>query len=303
LLLLLLLTLPAVVQAQFNYTTNNGAITITRYNCSAAVVTVPETINGLPVTGIGEWAFSFCTNLTSVIVPRSVTSIGNWAFLHCSSLTSLTLPEGITSIGLWAFQECVGLTNAAVPNSVRHLAVGMFGNCSNLTSVTLPDNLTSIASRAFTYCTSLASITIPSSVTGIGPDAFSACSSLTGVFFQGNAPGLALSVFQVADQVIVYHLPGATGWGPTFGDRPTALWVLPNPVILNNAPRFGVQTNQFGFVVSWATNLSVVVEACTNLAHPIWSSVGTNTLSDGSSYFSDPQWMNYPGRFYRLRSP
>ena len=52
-----------------------------------------------------------------------------------------------------------------------------------------------------------------------------------------------------------------------------------------------------------ATNLSVVVEACTNLANPIWSPVGTNTLTGGSSYFSDSQWTNYPGRFYRFRSP
>ena len=64
-----------------------------------------------------------------------------------------------------------------------------------------------------------------------------------------------------------------------------------------------MQTNGFGFIISWATNVSVVVEACTNLANPIWSPVGTNTLTGGSSYFSDPQWTNYPARFYRLRSP
>ena len=47
----------------------------------------------------------------------------------------------------------------------------------------------------------------------------------------------------------------------------------------------------------------VVVEASTNLANPIWSPLATNTLTSGSSYFSDPQWTNYPGRFYRLRWP
>jgi hypothetical protein len=50
-------------------------------------------------------------------------------------------------------------------------------------------------------------------------------------------------------------------------------------------------------------NIPLVVEACTNLANPIWSPLATNTLSNGSSYFSDPQWTNYPTRFYRLRSP
>jgi hypothetical protein len=64
-----------------------------------------------------------------------------------------------------------------------------------------------------------------------------------------------------------------------------------------------VQTNAFGFIISWATNISVVVEVCTNLASPVWQPVQTNALTGGSSYFSDPQWTNYPGRFYRLRSP
>jgi hypothetical protein len=62
-----------------------------------------------------------------------------------------------------------------------------------------------------------------------------------------------------------------------------------------------VKTNRFGFIISWATNISVVVEACTSLASPDWSPVGTNTLSGGSSYFSDSKWTNYPGRCYRIR--
>jgi hypothetical protein len=66
---------------------------------------------------------------------------------------------------------------------------------------------------------------------------------------------------------------------------------------------FGVQTNQFGFNVNWTSGQVVVVEACTNLFNPVWESVQTNTLTGDSFYFSDCQWTNYPGRFYRLRSP
>jgi hypothetical protein len=47
----------------------------------------------------------------------------------------------------------------------------------------------------------------------------------------------------------------------------------------------------------------VVVEACTNLSNPDWQPMQTNLLTTGSAYFSDPQWTNYPNRFYRLRSP
>ena len=55
--LLLLLALPAAVQAQFTYTNNNGAITITGYTGPGGDVTIPDTISGLPVTSIGDYAF------------------------------------------------------------------------------------------------------------------------------------------------------------------------------------------------------------------------------------------------------
>jgi hypothetical protein len=62
-----------------------------------------------------------------------------------------------------------------------------------------------------------------------------------------------------------------------------------------------VQTIQFGFILTGNSNLIVVVEASTNLVD--WQPVQTNTLTTGSAYFSDPQWTNYPSRYYRLRSP
>ena len=75
------------------------------------------------------------------------------------------------------------------------------------------------------------------------------------------------------------------------------------PAIQVNDIRLGVRTNQFGFNIAWASGMTVVVDACTNPANPIWSPISTNTLSDGAFYFSDQQWLNYPVRFYRIRSP
>jgi hypothetical protein len=73
-------------------------------------------------------------------------------------------------------------------------------------------------------------------------------------------------------------------------------------MILDFPPAFGLQTNQFGFIISWSTNASVSVEACTNLANATWTPLQNNTLTDGWSYFSDSQRTNHPARFYRLRS-
>lgn len=76
-----------------------------------------------------------------------------------------------------------------------------------------------------------------------------------------------------------------------------------NLSIQSAGPSFGVLTNRFGFNITGASGLVVVVQASTNLTQPVWVPVSTNTLTGGTSYFSDPQWTNYPGRFYRLRSP
>jgi len=120
------------------------------------------------------------------------------------------------------------------------------------------------------------------------------------LYFEGNAPSVGGTNVFIADKATIYYLPGTVGWGSTFAGIPTAVW-LPYPLILTSNRSFGVQTNQFGFTVSWATNLNVVVEAGTDLANPIWTPVQTNTLTSGSFYFSDPQWTNYPSRFYRIR--
>jgi hypothetical protein len=98
----------AVVQAQFE-----GTFTITKYTGPGGAVTIPDTINGLPVTSIGPCAFSNCSNLTSVTIPNSVTEVGGGAFVWCTSLTNATIGNSVTSIGDDAFHGCTSLDSHA----------------------------------------------------------------------------------------------------------------------------------------------------------------------------------------------
>lgn len=282
-------------------------------------VTIPD---GVAV--IGYEAFAWCTFLSGIEIPASVASIEDSAFAVCDSLTSITVPQGVTNIGRYAFASCPGLADVAIAHGVANLLEGAFHKCTSLTSITIPGSVASVGREAFSLCsgltnavfltgvgaigkqafyecTSLATVTIPKSVTQIGEEAFFYCTNLTGAYFEGNPPSVGLYAFDFDPNVVVYYLPGTTGWGATYGMRPTAQWVLPYPVILTAAPGFGPQTNGFSFIISWATNASVVVEACATLPDPAWSPVGTNTLVGGSSYFIDPQWTRFPGRFYRLQ--
>jgi len=105
------------------------------------VVQIPETFTysgtTYSVTGIGSWAFSYCTGLTSVTIPNSVTSIGYSAFYGCRGLTSVTIPNSVTSIGDYAFEGCSVLTSVTIPNSVTSIGSSAFSGCSGLTSVTV----------------------------------------------------------------------------------------------------------------------------------------------------------------------
>ena len=107
------------------------------------------------VTGIGDYAFSYCTGLTSVTIPNSVTSIGDYAFSGCTGLTSVTIPDSVTSIGYEAFSGCTGLTGVTIPDSVISIGGYALHGCTGLTSVTIGSNVTSIGEGAFLYCTGL----------------------------------------------------------------------------------------------------------------------------------------------------
>ena len=200
LFLFAVLPLYAADLSDLTYTTTDGKVTVV--DCDKAAtgeLIIPDTIEGNPVTSIGDSAFEGCDRLKSITIPDSVTGIGEGAFFNCSSLTSITIPDSVTSIGTYAF----------------------FG-CSSLRSITIPDSATSIGVRAFAVCRNLTSITIPEGVTSIGTYAFFGCSSLTAVTFLGDAPKAGQFVFQRAAPTI-YRKPEAKGWGDTFAGRPVKL--------------------------------------------------------------------------------
>ena len=173
----------AAQSGDFTYTATTTEVTITGYTGAGGAVVIPASINGTPVTAIGEAAFSpgyrGNQSIISVTIPDSVTRIGDYAFSECRSLAFVAIPDSVSSIGQGAFSECSDLTSVTIPDSVMSIEFYAFAGCSGLTSVTIGSGVTSIGNSAFVACIGLTSVTIPASVTSIGGGAFFACSGLT----------------------------------------------------------------------------------------------------------------------------
>lgn len=350
----------------FTYTTNAGQITITGYNGPGGNVTIPSTIDGLPVTAIGAAAFANRTNLTTVAIPASTRSIdvpafqgtegaflSYGAFGGCTGLRAInvdlqnsvyssldgvlfnkdrselfiypqsrpgtyyTMPDTVIVVGGSAFLNCSNLAGITIGNNVGNLGHWAFLGCSGLTRITIPDSVTNtqdaqvgafgnfVDGGVFYGCSSLTNVVVGKGLSYLGIGAFSGCSNLVGVYFKGNAPTPGTTIFYVDvfgsdPSTTVYYLPGTTGWGSTYARFPSVLW---NPQIQTGDASFGVRQNGFGFNIIGTTNIPVVIEACTNLGAGSWIPLQSCTLTNGLVYFGDPQWTNYPRRFYRIRSP
>jgi hypothetical protein len=230
LVLLLLLALTRTVQAQFTYATNNGAITITGYTGPGGSVIIPNTINGLPVTSIGGYAFYGQQSLTNITIPSSVTKIGEWAFSN-SALSVVTIPGSVADIGVNAFNSCYSLTSLTLSNGVGSIEAYAFYYCSRLTNVSILSSVTNIGTSAFADCGSLTAIAvdasnpfyrsigdvlynhdqslllqypagkigtnyvIPSAVTNIGASAFAGCYNLNSVTIPSNMSSIGDGAF------------------------------------------------------------------------------------------------------------
>ena len=92
------------------------------------------------VTSIGDYAFEYCSNLTSVTIPDSVTSIGSSAFYDCDGLTSVTIGNGVTSIGSYAFDSCSNLYTIHYVGSEEEWNKITKGNSWNHNSLTIVYN-------------------------------------------------------------------------------------------------------------------------------------------------------------------
>ena len=163
---------------------------------------------------------------STTVIPEGVTGIGNYAFEDCWNLTAITIPASVTSIGEGAFEDCLFTSDKFVNNSTcsddenwgatlyEKEVDGVFINenaavCCRPSVITaiIPEGVTSIGEKAFQFCFSLETVILPESVTSIGKDAFRECWSLTTVNIPEGVTSIEWGAFGYCEALKTIIIP------------------------------------------------------------------------------------------------
>ena len=117
--------------SEFVYGSNGSEIRINGFVGDSTEIVIPQSIDGVPVTMIGDKAFAE-TKITSVYIPEGVNHIGKQAFYDCDKLHTVSLPSTVT----WLAIEC-------------------FMGCSRLHTVIGLDHVLQFGTNCFEYCRAL----------------------------------------------------------------------------------------------------------------------------------------------------
>jgi hypothetical protein len=276
-----------------------------------------------PIT-IGGWAFSG-TPLTSLTLLGGVTITDDQVFFDCENLTNVIIGAGVSNLSYGMFCLCTNLNNVFFMGNAPG-TVGSFPSDGppfwydpNVTIYYLPGTTGwgnsyqgvaavmwnpviqtgwpsfGVSNGQFGFnITSKATIPIvvaASTNLGSGPWVPLLSCTLTNI---DDAPPLYFSDPFWSNYPSRFYRIAFPGQYPTITGSPS--------MIITNAG-FGIGNNQFGFTITGPANISVTVQATTNLAGRSWTNLQSCTLTNGSIYFTDPGWTNYPGRFYRIAYP
>ena len=181
---------------------------------------ITEVIIKTGVAGIGDYAFSGCTGLTSITLPDSIKSIGNNAFYGCRGLSSITIPNNITDIGDCTFYRCTGLTNITIGNSVTGIGKRAFSNCYNIKNIVVPKGVKYIENNIFSDCGELENLTI-NGAERLYENSFSNCNSLKNIYLSKDLKTVYNGAFGGINSIEnIYYEGSVEEWN--------AVTILPN---------------------------------------------------------------------------
>lgn len=211
---------------------DNDEVVITGYaeSIDESTISIPDKIDGHPVTMIYEFAFcglektkiinipnsvkvigaeAFCENLQTINIPNSVTTIDVAAFAGNDKLQSITIPNSVTELGAAAFILNENLTSVTLPNTISSIPYATFAGCVSLKKIDIPNSVKAIEKEAFSM-TGFTEFTVPDTVTTIGYQVFSDCENLVKVTIPKSVTTIGKAIFEgCSDDVTIYGEKGS----------------------------------------------------------------------------------------------
>ncbi len=200
---------------------------ITSYSGTNNYLTIPETINGITVTGIGDYVFSQ-SGIVMIKLPDTLTYIGSYAFFDCDYLYSVDA-KNIEIISPFAFKGCRNLELFSFENAVT-IGRTAFGTCTKISSV-YAEKLESIGMEAFILCDDIINVYIPNcksigdyafrsnyllenitmdSVESIGNYGFASCKLLKELYTP-NVKSIGYATFDYCKSLSIINIVNCTG--------------------------------------------------------------------------------------------
>ena len=228
----------------------DGTAEITEYAGDGGSVEVPGTLDGIPVSAIGDYAFSWAEGIRSLAFPESLERIGNWAFVNCTGLVEVVIPDSVTHIGDGAFTGCENLAKVTFGLGIVSLGGNPFVATPKLllleaasdhpalavkegalilkpesrlvsyltglkqAGFTVPEGIREIGGGAFYGAKRLKSILLPESLVLIGDNAFTNCAALTELDIPASVSSIGSGAFMGCERLAAIVIPeGVTRLG------------------------------------------------------------------------------------------
>lgn len=214
--------------------------TVTKCDNTVTEIVIPEEIEGVAVTGIQGYAFSGCTDLSSVYIPASIKTMQSGVFRGCSKLlridvdntstsyksidgvlytsdmelyayptgkegSSYTLETGTKSVWPYAFSGA-SIESIVLPHTVTELGQGAF-NGAKLKSVELPDSVTTVGDSVFAACKELVSVKLSQNLRRLSYNMFNNCPNLNAVDIGDGTSSIGGNAFYACESLKNISLP------------------------------------------------------------------------------------------------
>lgn len=243
---------------------------ISSYSGSETKIILPETLGGLPVTGLSSSAFAKNENLTYIKLPATLETVSGKAFNMCSSLKEIEVDPANQSLAsadgvLYRKQTdknsenygkpyflvsfpCGKGGSFTIPRGIQIVGSYAFDHCYNLTSVNMYNTVTEIENNAFSYCWNLKSIRLSDNLVSLGTEALAYCEALKRIdlpsILSDIGEDAVLGTIDSDDNKVYYFTEGISCLQYSYAFDYLMAQALPESIIIQN--RRSVTDNDTG---------------------------------------------------------